>query len=167
MKKKYICNEEIQNETLRLVLDGVSELISKNDALKMAQAQELDLVIVNNHESPPIAKIFNLEKFLYEQKKEEILLKKKNIKQSITKQIKLRVDTGKHDIDTKMIQARDFLEKKFKVLFSITLRKKREKGRMDECEKILTNIGEQLKNIGKVESIKVTSEDREIQMLIV
>ncbi|MEL0226366.1 MAG: translation initiation factor IF-3, partial [Flavobacteriaceae bacterium] len=92
-------NEKITAQELRLVGDNVEVgVYSLSKALKIAQELELDLVEISPNASPPVCKILEYKKFLYEQKKREKALKSKATK-VVIKEIRFGPNTDEHDYE--------------------------------------------------------------------
>lgn len=109
-KQIYRLNQRIFAPELRVV-DGEGKLIgilSKNEALRIAQEQELDLVEIAPKAKPPVAKIIDFNKFLYQQKKKKKDEKKK-AKASETKEVRLGPFMSENDLATVVKRAREFL----------------------------------------------------------
>ena len=125
-------NNEIRNyDSVRIVGNDIeSEVMSLDDAKKMSKKLNLDLVEINSKVNPPILRLCNYEKFIYELKKN----KKKNKPQNQTKEIQLSVSIAKHDLETKANQARKFLNQGDKVK-AILMMKGRELNRREENKK--------------------------------
>lgn len=130
-------------------------VISKEDAIAKARTVELDLVEVAPDATPPVCRIMNYGKFKYKQKKK--LHQKQHVVQ--LKELRLRPKTGEHDIQTKIRQARKFLENKDRVLVSIMF-KGRERAHTELGESILKQISDALEDIAKVEKEKISDERR-------
>lgn len=130
-------------------------VISKEDAIAKAKGAELDLVEVAPDASPPVCRIMNYGKFKYKQKK------KSHQKQHVVqlKELRLRPKTGEHDIQTKIRQARKFLENKDRVLINMMF-KGREKAHAELGDEILKQIAVALEDIAKVEKEKISDERR-------
>jgi translation initiation factor IF-3 len=106
----YRLNQRIFASPLRVV-DAEGKLVgilSKFDALKLAQEQELDLVEIAPKAKPPVAKIIDFNKFLYQQKKKKKDEKKK-AKSSETKEVRLGPFMSENDLQTVIKRAREFL----------------------------------------------------------
>jgi translation initiation factor IF-3 len=116
-------------------------------ALEMAREAQLDLVEVAANERPPVCKIMDYGKFRYQQSRKES--KSKHHQQKL-KEIRVRPKTGDHDVETKINQARRFLEHKDKVLVYV-LFKGRELQHIDEGRRIITMILEKLNDLAKIE----------------
>jgi len=101
-KKEHLLNDEIRASEVRVTDEGI---MSISNALKLAESQELDLVCINPNMSPPICKIMNYEKFIYEQNK-----KPKN-KSLEMKEIKVGPNTSENDLGYRIKHMSDFLKK--------------------------------------------------------
>ncbi|KKO19889.1 MAG: translation initiation factor IF-3 [Candidatus Brocadia sp.] len=130
-------------------------VISKEEAIAKARSVELDLVEVAPDATPPVCRIMNYGKFKYKQKKK--LHQKQHVVQ--LKELRLRPKTGDHDIQTKIRQARGFLENKDRVLISIMF-KGRERAHTELGESILKQIADALEDIAKIEKDKISDERR-------
>src|ERR1700730_17875781 len=103
-------NHLIRVPQVRLVGDNVTVGVYPTaEALKMAQAQELDLVEISPQADPPVCKIIDYNKFLYEKKKKEKEMKAKS-KVSEVKEIRFTPNTDDHDFDFKSKHAENFLK---------------------------------------------------------
>ena len=130
-------------------------VISKEEALTRAKSAELDLVEVAPDANPPVCRIMNYGKFKYKQKKK--MHQKQHVVQ--LKELRLRPKTGEHDIQTKIRQARKFLENKDRVLINMMF-KGRERAHAELGDEILKQIAAALEDIAKVEKEKITDERR-------
>lgn len=116
-------------------------------ALDMAREAQMDLVEVAPLERPPVCKILDYGKFRYQQSRKGTKTKPHQQK---LKEIRVRPKTGDHDIETKVNQARRFLEHKDKVLVNVLFRG-RELQHIDEGRRIIISILEKLADLAKVE----------------
>ena len=114
--------------------------------MEMARESGLDLVEVAANERPPVCKIMDYGKFKYAQSKKS----HQKTHQQKLKEIRVRPKTGDHDIETKINQARKFLEHKDKVLVYV-LFKGREMQHIDEGQRIMRLVMEKLGDLSKVE----------------
>jgi translation initiation factor IF-3 len=122
-KKTYRLNQRIFASPLR-VLDVEGNLIgilSKFDALKLAQEQELDLVEIAPKAVPPVAKIIDFNKFLYQQEKKKKEEKKK-AKVSETKEIRLGPFMSENDLQVMVKRAKGFLDEGHKIRMVVKFR---------------------------------------------
>jgi translation initiation factor IF-3 len=119
----------------------------------MARAREvgLDLVEVAPTSDPPVCRIMDYGKWLYQQKR-KIREAHKKIQRHVTtlKEIRLRPETDKHDLDTKLEHAREFLQKGHKVQFTMFFRG-RQMLHDDQGYAMLEQINELLQDLAKVE----------------
>jgi translation initiation factor IF-3 len=113
----------------------------------MAREAQLDLVEVAPNERPPVCKIMDFGKFRYQQSRKGT---KHKPHQQKLKEIRVRPKTGEHDIETKINQARRFLEHKDKVLLNVQF-KGRELQHLEEGRRIITGMLEKLVDLAKVE----------------
>lgn len=111
-------NEEIREKEIRLVSEDDSRIISTREALEMARESELDLVMISPQAVPPVCRIMDYNKFLYEQskKKKEV---KKNQKIVDIKEIRLSLTIEENDILIKANNAKKFLSNGDKVKVTV------------------------------------------------
>jgi len=115
----------IQARKVRLIDESNSQvgIVDKYEALSRARAVGLNLVEVAPTSSPPVCRIMDYGKWLYQQKRKVREAHKKHPRHAITlKEIRLRPETDKHDLDIKVNHARAFLEKGHKVQFTVFFR---------------------------------------------
>lgn len=122
---KQRINYQIQSPTVRVInTDGTNYgVMNIKDAISAAESQGLDLVELPGTADPPVAKIVDYNKFLYEQKlakKEQERRIRENM--IITKEIQLRPVTNQHDIAVKLGHAREFLQHDHKVKIVVKFR---------------------------------------------
>ncbi|MCI0638142.1 MAG: translation initiation factor IF-3 [Gemmataceae bacterium] len=143
-------NEQIRISPVRLIGPNGEQVgvIPTSQALEMAREANLDLVEVAAQERPPVCKIMDFGKFKFLQKQKA--KDKTKAHQQKLKEIRLRPKTDIHDVETKISQARKFLEHKDKVLVYV-LYKGREIQHVEEGKRILQLILEKLADICKVE----------------
>jgi len=110
---------------------GISELMSRSNALIEAKKQELDLVLVSPKTNPPVAKIIDYGKYKYEQSRKE-KQQKKQTKAGEVKELRLSVRMGDHDIEQRVKRASKFLKEGYRISISLRFRGRenifREKG---------------------------------------
>lgn len=142
-------NEQIRISPIRLIGPAGEQVgvVPTAQALEMAREANLDLVEVAPTERPPVCKILDFGKFRYQQTHKKA--KQKTHHQKL-KEIRLRPKTGDHDIDTKVNQARKFLEHKDKVLINVLFRG-REMQHIEEGKRIIVAILEKLADLAKIE----------------
>ncbi|SKA83666.1 translation initiation factor IF-3 [Clostridium sp. USBA 49] len=123
INKDYLLNEEIREKEVR-VIDNNGEplgILQTKEALKIAEEKELDLVLIAPTAVPPVCKIMDFGKFLYEQTKKDKEAKKKQKVINI-KEIRLSPTIEEHDINIKANNARKFLLDGDKVKVTVRFR---------------------------------------------
>ena len=145
-------NQQIRVPQVRLIAPDGKQLgiVSTKEALRKAEEYGLDLVEVAPNAKPPVCKIMDYGKYKYEQSKKEKEGKKKQ--HTITvKEIRLRPKTDTHDLETKLKQARKFLEQRNKVKFTVIFRG-RELIYQDMGVDMLEKVAEALEDIALPDS---------------
>ena len=156
-------NEQIRISPIRLIGANGEQLgvVPTSQALEMAREANLDLVEVAAQERPPVCKIMDYGKFRYQQSRKGT---KTKTHQQKLKEIRVRPKTGEHDIDTKINQARKFLEHKDKVQLNVLFRG-RELQHIEEGRRIIDGILEKLVDVAKVEKAPSMEGKRMTAML--
>ena len=124
-KDKIVYNHQIKFDTLRVIGSDRTALgvMSKNEALALAESENLDLILIVEKADPPVARIVELNKYRYEQQKnEKEMAKKARAARIDTKEIKFKPNICEHDLLIKLNRAQDFLEKGAKVKITIQMR---------------------------------------------
>src|ERR1700757_1896588 len=142
-------NEQIRISPVRLIGVQGEQLgvVPTTQALEMAREAQLDLVEVAANEKPPVCRIMDYGKYRYQQSRKGT---KTKVHQQKVKEIRVRLKTGDHDVDTKINQARKFLEHKDKVLVHVIF-KGRELQQIEEGRRVIVHILEKLADMAKVE----------------
>ncbi|MFO8147742.1 MAG: translation initiation factor IF-3 [Bacteroidota bacterium] len=145
-------NAKIRADEVRLVGDNVEMgVYPTRKALEIAEEQGLDLVEISPNASPPVAKVMDYKKFLYEQKKREKELKAKASK-VVVKEIRFGPQTDDHDYDFKKKNAEKFLKDGAKLKAFVFF-----KGRSivfkEQGQILLLRLAQDLEEIGKVEQM--------------
>jgi len=158
-------NERIRISPVRVSLEDGTQLgvIPTEEALAKAKDLGVDLVEVNPNVRPPICKIIDYGKFLYDEKKRKNEAKKKQTKVQL-KQIKLRPKTDTHDIAFKAKNARKFLEDGNKVQFEVRFRG-RENAHPETGRAILDKMMQELVDVAKLERA-ARYENRVMTMMV-
>jgi len=126
-------------------------IVETRNALAKARDVGLDLVEVAPASDPPVCRIMDYGKWLYEQKRKARESRKKGqLSTGTLKEIRLRPETDSHDLDIKLNHARDFLEKGHKVQFCMFFRG-RQMLHQDRGRVILGQIAESMEDLAKVE----------------
>ena len=157
-------NEQIRITPIRLIGAAGEQVgvIPTSQALEMAREAQLDLVEVAAQEKPPVCKIMDFGKFKFQQKQKA--KEKTKTHQQKLKEIRLRPKTGEHDVDTKINQARKFLEHKDKVQLNVLFRG-RELQHIEEGQRIILHMMEKLADVSKVEQAPRMEGKRMVCML--
>ena len=154
-------NEQIRDREVRLIgEDGqLIGIMSSRDAFKMAQDAGLDLVKIAPKAQPPVCKIVDYGKYRYEQARKEKEAKKKQ-KTMEVKEVRLSPNIDSNDLNTKINQARKFLEHGDKV--KVTLRfRGRELAHVEQSKVILDNFAEKLAEIAVVTRVMAADLGKE------
>ena len=157
-------NEQIRAREVRLVGDNVEPgIYTIQQALKLAEEQELDLVEISAQADPPVCKILDYQKYLYQQKKKQKELKAKATK-VVIKEIRFGPQTDDHDYNFKLKHAIGFLQEGAKVKAYVFF-----KGRSilfkEQGEVLLLRFANDLEEYGKVEQMPLLEGKRMIIML--
>ncbi|MBI5167957.1 MAG: translation initiation factor IF-3 [Candidatus Eisenbacteria bacterium] len=158
-------NERIRVPQVRVIGDDGSQvgILSTRDALAMAQSKGLDLVEVAATSRPPVCRIMDYGKFKYEQNL-RARKAKKNQHQMQLKEVKMRPKIEDHDYNFKLRHAREFLEERNKVKFTVTFRG-REMAHQELGHKIIQAILTDLADIALVET-PARQEGRTLSMVM-
>jgi len=121
--KDFMMNEEIREKEIRVIgADGEQlGILPTKEALRMAEEKELDLVAISPNAAPPVCKIMDFGKFIYEQQKKDKEAKKKQ-KVITIKEIRLSATIEEHDIEIKANNAKKFLTDGDKVKITVRFR---------------------------------------------
>ena len=136
---------------------------SLSKALALAQELELDLVEISPKASPPVCKILEYKKFLYEQKKRDKVLKAKSTK-IVVKEIRFGPNTDEHDYEFKRKHAEKFLKEGAKLKAFVFFKGRsivfKEKGQI-----LLLRLAQDLEEIGKVEQMPILEGKKMIMFI--
>ncbi|WP_339736706.1 translation initiation factor IF-3 [uncultured Sunxiuqinia sp.] len=146
-------NQRIRAQQVRLVGDNIENqgVYSLSEALRMADEMELDLVEISPNADPPVCKVIDYKKFLYQQKKKQKEMKAKAV-QVVVKEIRFGPNTDDHDFEFKLRHAEKFLKEGAKVKAYVFF-----KGRSilfkEQGEILLLRFATELEELGKVEQM--------------
>jgi len=152
--QNYRINRQIRAKEVRLIDETGKQvgIVPLEEALRMAEEKGLDLVEIAPQANPPVCKILDYGKFIYEQKKKEKTARKKQREHAIeVKDIQLSTRIDEHDLKVKLKHMREFLEDGDKVRVRIKFRG-RENIRPELGDKLVHRIVEELSDIGQIES---------------
>lgn len=152
MKAQHRINGQIRAREVRIVGDDIeSAVVPTRDALRLAEQKGLDLVEISPNAEPPVCRLIDYSKFLYQQKKKQKELKAKQVKVEI-KEIRFGPQTDEHDYNFKLKHAKEFLMEGDKVKAHVFFR-----GRSilfkEQGEVLLLRFANDLEEVGKVESM--------------
>lgn len=150
---------------MRVVGESIQNpgIYSLSEAIKMAEALDLDLVEISPNADPPVCKIVDYQKYLYQQKKKAKEMKS-NASKVVIKEIRFGPNTDEHDYQFKLKHAQAFLQEGCKVKAFVFF-----KGRSilfsDQGEKLLLRFALDLEDYGKAEQMPKLEGKRMIMML--
>ncbi len=158
-------NEAITSPKVRLVGDNIQQpgIYSLSAAMKMAEELQLDLVEISAKADPPVCKILDYQKYLYQQKKKAKEMKA-NAAKVVIKEIRFGPNTDEHDFQFKLKHAQEFLADGAKVKAYVFFR-----GRSilfsDQGEKLLLRFAVELEDYGRAEQMPKLEGKRMIMMI--
>ena len=164
VKELYRINEQIRIPEVRIVGENITNgVYITTKALQMAEDMGLDLVEISPNANPPVCRITDYQKFLYQQKKRQKEQKAKSMK-VVVKEIRFGPQTDDHDYNFKLKHAKSFLEEGSKVKAYVFF-----KGRSflfkEQGEILLLRFANDLEDYGKVEQMPLLEGKRMIIML--
>ena len=159
LKNRYRVNEQIHVREVRVVGDNIaSTVMPTHQAIALAQRENLDLVEISPNANPPVCRLIDYSKFLYQQKKHQKEMKAKQVKIDV-KEIRFGPQTDDHDYNFKLKHAKEFLSDGNKVKAYVFF-----KGRSilfkEQGEVLLLRFASDLEEYGKVEQMPVLEEKR-------
>ncbi|WP_396184125.1 translation initiation factor IF-3 [Flavobacterium sp.] len=157
-------NNLIRVPEVRLVGENIEPGVYKiSEALRLAEEFEVDLVEISPNAEPPVCKLMDYGKFIYEQKKREKMLKAKST-QIVVKEIRFGPQTDEHDYEFKKKNAEKFLKEGAKLKAFVFF-----KGRSiiykEQGQILLLRLAQDLEELGKVEALPVLEGKRMIMYL--
>ena len=163
-KQQYRINEQIRVREVRIVGDGIeSTVMPIRDALQLAEEKEVDLVEISPNAQPPVCRLIDYSKFLYQQKKKAKEMKAKQVKVEV-KEIRFGPQTAEADYNFKLKHAQGFLNEGNKVKAYVFF-----KGRSivfkEQGEVLLLRFANDLEEIAKVESMP-TLEGKRMSIIL-
>ena len=143
--------------------DVESKIISIKEALHKASQMNLDLVEISPNAEPPVCKLIDYKKFIYDQKKKQKAIKAKTIK-VVVKELRFGPNTGEHDFNFKLKHATSFLKEGFKVKAFVFFR-----GRTiifkEQGEILLLKLAQALEEVGVIENMPKLEGKKMIMMI--
>ena len=163
-EEPYRINERIRVPQVRLVGENVPQgIYDVQQALRMAEEQNLDLVEISPNAVPPVCKVIDYSKFKYEQKKKQKEIKA-NAQKVVIKEIRFSPNTDDHDYDFKLKHALNFLKEGAKVKAYVQF-SGREIVFKDQGYKLLERFAKALEEVGKVE-LEPKLEGKRMSMIL-
>src|SRR5512138_1517575 len=158
-------NQAIRSREVRVIGAEGEQLgvIPVQEALSMAEAQQLDLVEVSPTAVPPVCRIMDYGKFKYQQSKKMQEAKKKQVQVQL-KEVKLRPKTDEHDMQFKIKHVRRFLEEGNKAKITLVFRG-REITHMEYGQKALDRFAQDLEDVATIE-VRPKMEGRSMFMIV-
>ncbi len=164
LKNQYRVNEQIRAREVRIVGDDIeSTVLPLRDALQLAEQKGVDLVEISPNAEPPVCRLIDYSKFIYQQKKRQKEMKAQQVQVEI-KEIRFGPQTDDHDYNFKLKHAMGFLADGDKVKAYVFFR-----GRSilfkEQGEVLLLRFAQDLEEYGKVESMPVLEGKRMIMFI--
>jgi len=147
----HLLNEEIQEKEVRLISEEGEQLgvMSSEEALKIAEEREMDLVLISPQAKPPVCRVMDYGKFRFEQTKKEKEARK-NQRVIEIKEIRMSPGIGENDFNTKLKNGQKFLQDGDRLKVTVRFRG-REMAHTQIGEELLTNFAEQCKEIASMD----------------
>ena len=163
-KQQYRVNDQIRVREVRIVGDGIeSTVMPTRNALHLAEQKGVDLVEISPNAQPPVCRLIDYSKFLYQQKKHQKEMKAKQVKVDV-KEIRFGPQTDDHDYEFKLKHAKGFLTDGDKVKAFVFF-----KGRSilfkEQGEVLLLRFAADLEDYGKVEQMPQLEGKRMIMFI--
>ena len=163
-KQQYRVNEQIRVREVRIVGDGIeSAVVPTHKALQLAEQKGVDLVEISPNAQPPVCRLIDYSKFIYQQKKYQKEMKAKQVKVEV-KEIRFGPQTDDHDYNFKLKHAQGFLSDGDKVKAYVFF-----KGRSilfkEQGEVLLLRFAQDLEDYGKVEQMPQLEGKRMIMFI--
>lgn len=158
-------NDEITAPKVRLVGDNIPQpgIYPLREALRLAESLELDLVEISAKVDPPVCKIIDYQKYVYQQKKKAKEMKS-NASKVVIKEIRFGPNTDEHDFQFKLKHAMNFLQEGSKVKAYVFFRG-RSINFSEQGEKLLLRFAVELEEYGKAEQMPKLEGKRMIMMI--
>jgi translation initiation factor IF-3 len=164
-QRNDLVNENIRSQNVRLIDEDGAQLGIKptKEALEVAWAKNLDLVVVAAQADPPVARVMDHSKYKYEQEQKAKLARKHQLQVNV-KEIKLRPKIGVHDYETKKGHVVRFLNQRAKVKVTIMFRG-RETQHPERGRDLLMRLAEDVKELGVIEQAPLLEGRNMVMML--
>jgi translation initiation factor IF-3 len=150
-KNEHRINGEVRFPEVRIIGNHNGVIVSSFEAMQLAREEGKDLILINESANPPVVRIEEYSKFLYDNKQREKQAKK-NQKKVELKEIKLSVVIADHDLEVKARKANEFLEKGNKVKCNLMM-KGRQNQNKEQGEIVMLKFAELLSEMGVPEHL--------------
>ncbi|MDX9847399.1 MAG: translation initiation factor IF-3 [Tenuifilaceae bacterium] len=164
-ESKYLKNEQIRTRVVRVVGENIDNagVMSIEEARKLASDLDLDLVLISDKADPPVCRVIDFQKFLYQQKKKQKEIRANALK-VVVKEIRFGPNTDEHDYNFKLKHAEKFLADGAKVKAYVFFKGRtilfKEKG-----EILLLKFAQDLEEVGKVDQLPKLEGKRMIMFI--
>ncbi len=163
-RNRHKINSEVRFPQVRLVgFYDEPKLMSSYEASKLAETEELDLILINENQDPPIVRIDDYKKFLYNLEKVE-KERKKNSAKSVLKEVQLSPEISDNDLKTKMRKGQEFLEDGNKIK-CVLLLKGRQRANPERGEIVMLKFAEGVSEFGMPEQLPKLEGGKWIMLL--
>ena len=157
-ERKHKINGEVRFPEVRVIGDHNGEVMSSFDAAKLAESEGKDLILINESAKPPVVRIEDYQKFLYDQERRDKEAKK-NVKKTEIKEISLSATIADHDLSVKSKKAIEFLEEGDKVKLSLLL-KGRQNNMKEQGELVMLKFAKLVEEVGLPETLPSNEGNR-------
>jgi translation initiation factor IF-3 len=162
-KRKHRINEELTFLEVRIVGREEPYVCKTFDAIELAQSEEKDLILINENQNPPIARIEDYNKFLYNLEKAEKEKKRQSSKSQL-KEIQLSVNISDHDLEVKAKRGREFLKDGDKIKVVMSLRG-RQKANPERGEIVMLKFAQSVEEFGIPENLPKLESGKWLMMI--
>jgi translation initiation factor IF-3 len=150
-ERKHKINGEVRFPEVRVIGDQNGQIMSSFEAGKLAESLDKDLILINETAKPPVVRIENYQKFIYDQEKREKEAQK-SVKKTEIKEISLSATIADHDLGVKSKKAVEFLEDGDKVKLSL-LMKGRQNNMKEQGELVMLKFATLVQEFGTPEAL--------------
>ena len=157
-ERKHKINGEVRFPQVRVIGEFNGQLMSSFEASKLAQEAGLDLILINENANPPVVRIEDYQKFIYDSEKRE-KESQKNVHKSQLKEISLSLTIADHDLGIKAKKALEFLEDGDKVKLSLLMRG-RQNNMKENGELVMLKFAQLVEQVGIPEALPKLEANR-------
>jgi translation initiation factor IF-3 len=157
-ERKHKINGEVRFPEVRIIGDYNGEIMSSFEAAKLAESKDMDLILINESANPPVVRIENYQKFIYDQEKRE-KESQKAVRKTELKEISLSATIADHDLGIKSKKAIEFLDEGDKVKLSL-LMKGRQNNMKEQGELVMLKFAKLVEEYGSPEFLPKNEGNR-------